>query len=68
MTKNTIGASYHGDSAQSALPTRWDGIIAALPTICDLAEQYDATVMVDDCHATGFLGERGAGTPELTAV
>ncbi len=45
-----------------------DGIIANLPAICDLAEQYDATVMVDDCHATGFLGERGAGTPELTGT
>ena len=45
-----------------------DGIVANLPAICDLAEQYDATVMVDDCHATGFLGERGAGTPELQGV
>ena len=45
-----------------------DGIVANLPSICDLAERYDATVMVDDCHATGFLGERGAGTPELMGV
>ena len=45
-----------------------DGIIADLPAICDLAEKYDASVMVDDCHATGFLGERGAGTPELTGT
>ncbi len=45
-----------------------DGIVANLPAICDLAEKYDATVMVDDCHATGFLGERGAGTPELKGV
>ncbi|WP_136659048.1 glycine C-acetyltransferase [Nitratireductor sp. XY-223] len=45
-----------------------DGIVANLPAICDLAEKHDALVMVDDCHATGFLGERGAGTPELLGV
>ena len=45
-----------------------DGIVANLPCICDLAEKYDATVMVDDCHATGFLGARGAGTPESKGV
>ncbi|MEM9148328.1 MAG: glycine C-acetyltransferase [Pseudomonadota bacterium] len=39
-----------------------DGIIANLPAICDLAEQYDALVAVDDCHATGFLGPNGGGT------
>jgi glycine C-acetyltransferase len=41
-----------------------DGIIADLPAICALAEKYDALVMVDDSHAVGFIGERGAGTPE----
>jgi glycine C-acetyltransferase len=41
-----------------------DGIIANLPAICDLADKYDALVMVDDCHATGFMGEKGKGTPE----
>ncbi|QPH52334.1 glycine C-acetyltransferase [Pontivivens ytuae] len=45
-----------------------DGIIADLPGICDLAEKYGATVVVDDCHATGFLGQRGAGTPEATGT
>jgi len=45
-----------------------DGTYANLPAICDLAEQYDALVMVDDSHAIGFVGERGAGTPELHAV
>ena len=45
-----------------------DGIIADLPAICALAEKYDAMVMVDDCHATGFLGSRGAGTPEYLEV
>ncbi len=41
-----------------------DGIIANLPGICDLAEKYGALVMVDDSHATGFMGRRGRGTPE----
>ena len=41
-----------------------DGIIANLAGICDLAERYDAMVMVDDCHATGFLGANGRGSIE----
>ncbi len=41
-----------------------DGTIAQLDGICDLAEQYEALVMVDDCHATGFMGETGRGTHE----
>jgi glycine C-acetyltransferase len=45
-----------------------DGTYARLPEICDLAERYDALVMVDDSHAVGFIGERGAGTPELLGV
>jgi glycine C-acetyltransferase len=45
-----------------------DGTYARLPEICDLAERYDALVMVDDSHAVGFVGERGAGTPELQGV
>lgn len=45
-----------------------DGIIANLPGICDLADRYDATVMVDDSHAVGFLGDSGAGTPEYWGV
>jgi len=45
-----------------------DGIIANLPAICDLAEKYDAMVMVDDSHAVGFTGKTGAGTPELHGV
>lgn len=40
-----------------------DGYLAKLPDIKKLAEQYDALVMVDDCHATGFIGPKGAGTP-----
>ena len=45
-----------------------DGIIANLAGICDLAEKYDAMVMVDDCHATGFLGEGGRGSIEYSDV
>ena len=45
-----------------------DGIIADLPAVCDLAERYDALVMVDDSHAVGFLGPRGRGTPEFHDV
>ena len=41
-----------------------DGYIAQLDKICDLAEKYDALVMVDDCHSTGFLGPTGRGTHE----
>jgi glycine C-acetyltransferase len=45
-----------------------DGYLAPLADICDLAERYDALVMVDDSHAVGFLGEGGRGTPELAGV
>lgn len=45
-----------------------DGIIANLRDICDLAETYDALVMVDDSHAVGFMGRSGAGTPEHLGV
>lgn len=45
-----------------------DGYIAKLSEICDLAEKYDALVMVDDSHAVGHLGANGRGTPELTGV
>ena len=45
-----------------------DGTIANLPAICDLAEKHEALVMVDDSHAIGFMGKRGAGTPELLGV
>src|SRR5690606_25228003 len=45
-----------------------DGYIAQLDKICDLAEKYDAMVMVDDCHATGYMGKTGRGTPEHCGV
>jgi len=45
-----------------------DGILANLPGICDLADEYDAMVMVDDSHAVGFVGPGGRGTPEALGV
>ena len=45
-----------------------DGYIANLPTICDLADEFDALVMVDESHAVGFMGEHGKGTPEYHHV
>lgn len=45
-----------------------DGTIANLKAICDLAERYDALVMVDDSHAVGFVGDGGRGTPEFCGV
>ncbi|WP_322997596.1 glycine C-acetyltransferase [Castellaniella sp.] len=45
-----------------------DGIIADLPAICDLADEFDALVMVDDSHAVGFMGAGGRGTPEYCGV
>jgi len=45
-----------------------DGLVAPLDKICDLADQYDALVMIDECHATGFIGETGRGTLEEKGV
>ncbi len=45
-----------------------DGYLAPLHEICDLADRYDALVLVDDSHATGFTGPNGRGTPELLGV
>lgn len=45
-----------------------DGTIANLKAICDLADKYDAVLMVDDSHAVGFIGEKGRGTPEYCGV
>ncbi len=45
-----------------------DGIVAQLDKICDLADKYDALVMVDECHAAGFIGKTGRGTIELCDV
>jgi glycine C-acetyltransferase len=45
-----------------------DGVVAPLDKICDLADKYDAMVMVDECHAAGFIGETGKGTLEAKGV
>jgi glycine C-acetyltransferase len=45
-----------------------DGVVAPLDEICDLAEKYDALVMIDECHAAGFIGETGRGTLEAKGV
>ena len=45
-----------------------DGVVAELDKICDLADKYDALVMVDECHASGFIGKTGRGTIELKNV
>ncbi|MEL6973943.1 MAG: aminotransferase class I/II-fold pyridoxal phosphate-dependent enzyme, partial [Bacteroidota bacterium] len=45
-----------------------DGLLAPLDSICDLAEKYDAMVMIDECHATGFIGATGRGTLEAKGV
>ncbi len=45
-----------------------DGVVAQLDKICDLADKYDALVMVDECHAAGFIGKTGRGTIELRDV
>ena len=45
-----------------------DGLVAPLDKICDLADKYDAMVMIDECHATGFIGEKGIGTLEEKGV
>jgi len=45
-----------------------DGVVAPLDQICDLADQYDAMVMIDECHAAGFIGETGRGTLEEKGV
>jgi glycine C-acetyltransferase len=45
-----------------------DGLVAPLDEICDLADKYDALVMIDECHATGFIGQSGIGTLEEKGV
>ncbi len=45
-----------------------DGVVAPLGKFCDLADKYDAMVMIDECHAAGFLGATGKGTPEVNNV
>ena len=64
--KDAAGARYRLIATDGVFSM--DGVIADLGAICDLAEQYDAMVMVDDSHAVGFVGEHGRGTHELNGV
>jgi glycine C-acetyltransferase len=64
--KDAAGARYRLIATDGVFSM--DGVIANLSAICDLAEQYDAMVMVDDSHAVGFVGAHGRGSHELNAV
>jgi glycine C-acetyltransferase len=64
--KDAAGARYRLIATDGVFSM--DGVIANLSAICDLAERYDAMVMVDDSHAVGFVGEHGRGTHELNGV
>ncbi len=64
--KESVGARHRLIATDGVFSM--DGYIAKLAEICDLAEKYNALVMVDDCHATGFIGEQGRGTPEHCGV
>jgi glycine C-acetyltransferase len=64
--RDAAGARYRLIATDGAFSM--DGVIADLRTICDLAEKYDAMVMVDDSHAVGFVGAGGRGTPEYCEV
>ena len=64
--KESSGARYRLIATDGVFSM--DGVLADLTAICDLAEQHDAIVMVDDSHAVGIVGEHGRGTPELAGV
>jgi glycine C-acetyltransferase len=64
--KEAAGARRRLTSTDGAFSM--DGTIAQLDKICDLAERYNAMVMIDECHATGFLGKTGRGTHEYRGV
>jgi glycine C-acetyltransferase len=64
--KESAGSRYRMIATDGAFSMHGD--LAPLPQICELAERYDAVVMVDDSHATGFFGPTGRGTPEYFKV
>jgi glycine C-acetyltransferase len=64
--KEAVGARYRLIATDGVFSM--DGTIANLKEICDLAEKYSALVMVDECHAAGFIGKTGRGTPEYHGV
>lgn len=71
LEKQLIASNENGDRFKLIVTDgvfSMDGLVAPLDKICDLADKYDAMVMVDDCHATGFIGKTGRGTPEEKGV
>ena len=66
MLREAAGARYRLIATDGVFSM--DGYVANLKTICDLAEEYDSMVMVDDSHAVGFMGENGRGTHEHCGV
>ncbi len=66
IAANDAGARYKLIATDGVFSM--DGYLANLEAICDLADKYDAMVMVDDSHAVGFIGENGRGTPEHCGV
>lgn len=71
LEKQLIASNENGDRFKLIVTDgvfSMDGLVAPLDKICDLADKYDAMVMVDDCHATGFIGKTGRGTAEEKGV
>lgn len=71
LEKQLIAANEHGARFKVIVTDgvfSMDGLVAPLDKICDLADEYDAMVMIDECHATGFIGETGRGTLEEKGV
>ncbi|SDW90989.1 glycine C-acetyltransferase [Aequorivita viscosa] len=71
LEKQLIASTENGDRFKLIVTDgvfSMDGLVAPLDKICDLADKYNALVMVDDCHATGFIGKTGRGTGEEKGV
>ena len=71
LEKQLVAAHENGDRFKIIVTDgvfSMDGVIASLDRICALADKYDALVMIDECHATGFIGETGRGTLEKKGV
>jgi len=71
LEKQLVAAHENGDRFKIIVTDgvfSMDGVIASLDKICALADKYDALVMIDECHATGFIGETGRGTLEKKGV
>lgn len=71
LEKQLVAAHENGDRFKIIVTDgvfSMDGVLASLDKICALADKYDALVMIDECHATGFIGETGRGTLEKKGV